>query len=303
MIKSNNTKLINGGCFPKVKAFPEDELKLLSDENNFLVTEPDLPEPIDVDCVSQSSSSLRGWYMSNHWDMMSSESSWNLDNDKLWQKTFHSKSHGTTSKFRSSNGGEEKKKFYTPSKAPRRLNESRKNTSPKIAQQSPLTTATSQTASTAHSSPLLTNLPSPQRISKELVLPELKDEKNFDLSSYRSDSGDVFSFDDSSVCSDGPPKARRLFAKEHHQNNNEKEEKEGKTETMTSTVSTKEIINLFFPPMEITEGDEDERSNNGSNNDEISYNSQSLSHRESFASFLSRDSSFEKLFNSSMASI
>ena len=302
MIKSHNTKLINGGCFPQAKAFPEDELKLLTDESNFLVAEPDLPEPIDVDCVSQSSSSLRGWYMSNNWDMMSSESSWNLDNDKLWQKTFHSKSYGINSKMRSGNGGDQnKRKFYTPSKPPRRLNERRKNTSPKIAQQSPLTTATSQTDSTTHSLPSLTNPPLPERISKELVLPEFRDEKNSDLSSFRSNLGDAFSFDDNSLCSDGPPKARRIFTKEHHQNNNEEEE--GKAEKMTSTVSTKEIINIFFPPMEIVEGDEDEKSYNGSNNDDISYNSQSLSHREGFESLLSRDSSFDKLFNSSMASI
>merc|ERR1712154_663028 len=43
-IKSNlNTKIINGGCFPQANSFPEDELQLLSDENNFLDIEPDLP--------------------------------------------------------------------------------------------------------------------------------------------------------------------------------------------------------------------------------------------------------------------
>lgn len=301
MIKSNlSTKLTSGGCFPQVNAFPEDELKLLSDENDFVEIEPDLPEPIDVDCVSQSSSSLRGWYMSNNWDMMSSESSWNLDNDKLWQKTFHSKSFSTSTTGKSRSGlSDHKRKVYTPSKPPRRLNEKRKSSSPKTVQQSPSTTLT---ASTTHSSHSLTNPPTPARISKVLVLPEFKDEGKSDVSSsnsyYHTNTDDGFSYDDNSCCSAGP---RQLFTKEQHQNKNEQEE--GEIEKKTSTVSTKEIINIFFPPIEMTGGNEDEKSYDGSNLDDgISYNSQSLNHG-SFASFLSRDSSFEKLFNSSMASI
>ena len=275
IVKSNKF-----GAFPQT--FPEDELQLLDEENDYF--DPEVTMTDFDDESSQSSSYIRDIYMSSAWDNFSAGgSSWSLslksidsfvrvDNEPKTPN--HSDSIHTMDKITSFPS--------TPNN--------------KVDGQTQSPSNTVKTASTTKGSPFsssdhgdTSSATTPDEISGDLVLPDFPgDDQSFD----ETNSDDDLSEDSS--CS-GPPKAKRvekssLFDEDVKEADNVK--------------TTKEIINLFFPQTlnETNNFDDDGEKSYFSNDDGLSYESQSFKN-ESCASLLSRDTQFEKLFNSSMASI
>jgi len=338
--KMRQSKLF--GSFPQ--SYPEDdEIQLLDKEEFGYVNPHNIPQEFD-DCLSQSTGRSFREYRSNSWDVMSLDdcSSWSLSltswgelptkkdiethnpkNDQVWESfesiSFSNQGMVTTVTSPSSPSGkksegqeaEQSRKIHTPPTP---------NSKKKNYLQSPSTVRTVSTTRGSPSSENFETLPTPtfftattpggnKDTANILIMPKFHDDNsNFDENSddedlsYDTNGMETQNHDNINYesCSN-PPKARRkagLF--------------KDKENTDDKTVSTKDIINLFFQTDLFDDMDEkdDDKKSLGSSSSTVTDNEyDSLSHpsktlrQESITSLVSRDTHFEKLFNSSMASI
>ena len=174
---------------------------------------------------------------------------------------------------------------------------------------------TVRTASTTNASPSSHSFDddftsTPNRIAKELEFPEFTfDENELDFSiieDYCNDHDDGLSFGDSTTCTDGPPQARRVEHDNLFKSGGESQ-KDGRDK---SSIITADIISIFFPPGDTVQtiGEENNESqfnsdSNDDDDDDFSCLSENNEQESLGSSLLSRDTHFDKLFHSSIASI